>query len=156
MNETTFTDKLREVGLSIARGDCDSVKIPERYVMQCLDGRKSANKPAAYIRQIIGRVPEVEEKGRVSVSRCEDLDPESNNYGDFYYDVRIVQGEKRKVYNKAALEKAVAKAKRQVAEQMLKVSPSLANYTPEEYATLAKAVAEFHAIIKDNFLAEEE
>ncbi|AGI61417.1 hypothetical protein pSf1_0034 [Shigella phage pSf-1] len=39
---------------------------------------------------------------------------------------------------------------------MLKVSPSLANYSPDEYETLAKAIADFHAIIKETYLNDEE
>lgn len=155
MSDNSLTDNLRSVGLALANGKNDVVKIPDAYIQEQLRGKKSAINPTAYIRQIVSRVPEVAEKGRVSVTRSV-FGQEDERYGMTCYEVRLVEGGKRKVYNKAALDKAVAKAKRQVAESVLAISPSLANYKPEEYETLAKVVADIHAIIKKTYLNDEE
>ncbi|QHR65326.1 hypothetical protein vojen_5 [Escherichia phage vojen] len=155
MSESVFANELRKVAIALASGLHESIQIPERWVRQHLEGKKSASNAGSYIRQIMGRVPEVAEKGRVSVSK-KPYGPDSEYFGENYFDVAIVSAPNRRVYNKAALEKAVAKAKRQVAESMLKVSPNLANYSPDEYETLAKAIADFHAIIKETYLNNEE
>lgn len=155
MSESAFTDELRKVAIALVDGAHESIQIPERWVKQNLDGKKSASNAGSYLRQIMGRVPGVMEKGRISVTK-KPYGDDSEYFGENYFDVAIVNAPNRKVYNKAALEKAVAKAKRQVAESMLKVSPILANYSPDEYETLAKAIADFHAIIKEAYLNDEE
>lgn len=154
MSEQSFTDTLRRAAIVLAKGEEETIKIPDAYLQVHMFGKKSANNPAAYIRQIMSRVPEVAERGRVSVTRGV-YGPEDENFGSTFYEVRIVEG-RRKVYNKEALERAVRQAKRKVAEAIIDMSPNLANYAPEEYETLSKAVADFHAMIKKTFLEDEQ
>lgn len=144
----SFNDQLREAAIKLATGEKEVIEIPQKLVDNEMGNIKDK---LAYIRTIMGRVKEVEAVGRISVKRGEITDPNHDYFGAAIVEARLVTGTKKKVLGKKDIESLVAKAEQKAAKKMLKLSPNLANYTPDEYATLAKVVADFHQIIRESF-----
>ncbi|QEG04984.1 hypothetical protein H1N78_gp29 [Shigella phage JK16] len=65
MSEQSLTDTLRRAAIMLANGEEEAIKIPDAYLQVHMFGKKSASNPAAYIRQIMSRVPEVAERSRL-------------------------------------------------------------------------------------------
>lgn len=156
MENISFTDKLREAAKALASGSKDEIVLSAGFLEYELSGKKAATTPGAYIRTIMGRVPEVKEIGTIKVKKsiCEDVD--SDYLGMEIYTVTVSKEKRKKVFNKAEVDRAKRDAVAKAAERFLLVSPCLANYTPEEYATIAKVMQEIHGIIKDQFINSED
>lgn len=155
MQNQSFNDKLRLAARALATGELPELIIPYSAISKALAGKKSMEAPASYIRTIMNRVSEVREVGSVKVKKGECKNPEHDYFGMDVFTITICTSDRKTIYDKKDVERIKKATARKVAEKMLTLSPNLANYAPEEYATLAKAVAEFHEIIKANFLKEE-
>ena len=156
MQEVTFADKLREAAVALAKGDYEHIDIKSSTLMSALAGKQSADKPAAYIRMIMGRVPEVMEQGRISIKKFEVEDAEHDDFGMLMYRVTIAKDKKRKVFTQKDIDRIAAKERNKIAKQLMELSPNLANYAPEEYATLAKVVEDYRKIIHNALVTEGE
>lgn len=156
MQNTSFTDKLRQAAKALANGSETEISIPMALLSQELDGRKAADNPASYIRTIMSRVPEVKESGSIKVKKVFCDDEESKFFGMEIYKITLSSERRKTVYSKADLERHKQKAVSKAAERFLALSPNLANYTPEEYATVAKVMQELNGLIKLNFMNEDE
>lgn len=156
MQNTSFTDKLRQAAKALANGSETEISIPMALLSQELDGRKAADNPASYVRTIMSRVPEVKESGSIKVKKVFCDDEESKFFGMEIYKITLSSERRKTVYSKADLERHKQKAVSKAAERFLALSPNLANYTPEEYATVAKVMQELNGLIKLNFMNEDE
>lgn len=155
MENQSFNDKLRAAARALAIGDIQELVIPFNAIVAALAGKKSATSPASYIRTTMNRVAEVREAGTVKVKKGECNNPESDYFGMDVLTITICTTDRKTIYDKKDVERIKKATARKVAEKILTLSPNLANYAPEEYATLAKAVAEFHELVKSNFITEE-
>ncbi|QDH94205.1 hypothetical protein [Escherichia phage vB_EcoS_PHB17] len=155
MQEQTFSDNLRGAARALASGEKDKIVIPSGVIEMVLAGKSAAKNPASYIRTTMNRVPEVKAVGSIKIKKsyCEDED--SDHYGSDIYTLTIVKGGRKTVYTKADVERIKAQAVSKAVERFLTLSPSLANYTQEEYATVAKVMGEINALVKVNFEVEE-
>jgi hypothetical protein len=156
MQNTSFTDKLRQAAKALANGSETEISIPMALLSQELDGRKAADNPASYVRTIMSRVPEVKELGSIKVKKVFCDDEESKFFGMEIYKITLSSERRKTVYSKTDLERHKQKAVSKAAERFLALSPNLANYTPEEYATVAKVMQELNGLIKLNFMNEDE
>lgn len=155
MDDMSFTDKLREAARALADGSKSEIVIPGGLLSQVLSGKKAADNPAAYVRTTMIRVPEVKAVGTIKIKKslCEDC--ESDYYGMEVFTVSLTQERRKTVYTKADVERIKRQAVNKAAERFMMLSPNLANYTPEEYATVAKVMQELNALTKINFVTEE-
>lgn len=151
-----FNNKLRDAARALAEGSEEKISIRVKAIQAVLGELKSASNPAGYIRPIMERVPEVKLAGSLSIRKREETDPEHEYFGDTYLDITINRNKKKRVFMKEDIEKAKTEGQRRTVEKVLRMSPNLANYTPDEYALLGKVVAEFHDIIRAEFITEEE
>ncbi|EDV3179104.1 hypothetical protein CSP48_004015 [Salmonella enterica subsp. arizonae] len=156
MQDLSLTDKLRKAAKALADGSESEVIIPLGLLSQELAGKKSSENPASYVRTIMSRVPEVKEFGSIRVKKTVCDDGESNMFGMEIYRITLSSERRKTVYGKADVERHKRKAVNKAAEKFMMLSPNLANYTPEEYATVAKVMQELNALIKLNFINEGE
>lgn len=150
-----FNDKLREAARKLANGDEMEIVIPHNFVSSMLAGKKSADNPVSYIRNTMMRVAEVKAVGSLRVTKSECKDEESNFFGMDIYTVTLNREGRKTVYSKKDVDRIKAVTAMRTAEKIMKISPNLANYAPEEYATIAKVIAEMQAQIKEQFINEE-
>lgn len=156
MQNMSFTDKLREAAKALANGSQEEIVIPSNVFERQLSGLKSAETPSAYIRSIMNRVPEIKEIGTVKIKKTTCDDSDSDYVGMEIYTVTVSKEKRKKVFNKAEVDRAKRDAVAKAAERFLLVSPCLANYEPEEYATISKVMQEIHEIVKSQFINSEE
>lgn len=156
MEDMTFTDKLREAARALADGSKSEIVIPGGLLAQVLEGKKAADNPAAYVRTTMIRVPEIKAAGSIKIKKSLCNDDESDYFGMEIYTVTLTQERRKTVYTKTDVERHKRQAVNKAAERFLMLSPNLANYAPEEYATVAKVMQELNALIKINFMTEEE
>ena len=67
INRAAFCDTLRDIGRAIGSGERETVFMPEVYLRSRVEGGDTIT--ASYMRQIINRVPEVKQKGVISIKR---------------------------------------------------------------------------------------
>lgn len=156
MESMSFNDKLRKIAREIAIGEKSGVIISVEEVKDELYGKTSAANPASYIRTIMSRVPEVKERGTIKIKKSICDNDESKLFGQEIYTVTVTQETRKTVYNKADVERIKRQAIAKTAEKFLLLSPNLANYTPDEYATVAKVMQEIHALVKVQFINNED
>lgn len=155
MEEQTFTENLRGAARALASGEKERVIIPTGVISMVLAGKKAAKNPASYIRTTMNRVPEVKAVGSIKIKKSYCNDEESNHYGGDIYTITISRGARKTVYTKADVERIKQQATSKAVDRFLTLSPNLANYAPEEYATVAKVMGELNALVKVNFDLED-
>lgn len=151
-----FTNKLRAAAKALANGDLPEIVIPHKAVAFVLAGKKSSDNPTAYIRNTMSRVSEVKAVGSISVKKSMCNDDESDHFGDDVYTVTINRETRKTVYSKKDVERIKAATASKTAARIMKISPNLANYAPDEYATIAKVIEEIQEQIKSQFINDNE
>ena len=146
--EEKFTDKLRAMAVSLGTGEKEEITIPLNAIAHELRDIASKDSPAAYIRNTMNRVTEIKEKGAVSIKKKVVDDVESDYYQMEYFSITLNQGKRKKVFNQAEVEAVRADEREKLINKILALSPAITNYAPEEYATLAKVVADYQDMIK--------
>lgn len=156
MENITFNDKLRAAAKALAAGEQDEIIMTARFLEHEFEGKKCATNPSSYVRTTMNRVPEVKEVGTIKIkkSTCDDVD--SDHFGIEIYTITLSKEKRKQVFTKEDVTRIKRQVEAKVAEKFLMVSPNLANYAPEEYATIAKVMKEIHDIVKAQFLSEEE
>ena len=156
MENMSFTEKLREAAKALASGEKSEIVIPTGYLATELAGKKSSDNPASYVRTTMSRVPEVKMVGTIKIKKTMCDDDESNLFGMEIFKITLTHEKRKTVYSKADVERHKRQAVNKAAERFMTLSPNLANYAPEEYATVAKVMQELHALVKINFVNNED
>lgn len=156
MENMSFTEKLREAAKALASGEKTEIVIPTGYMATELAGKKSSENPASYVRTTMSRVPEVKAIGTVKIKKSLCTDYDSNLFGMEVFTITLSSEKRKTVYSKADVDRIKRHAVAKAAERFMMLSPNLANYAPEEYATVAKVMQELHALVKINFVNNED
>lgn len=138
-----FRDSLRSFAAQLALGEIDSFPITDKLFENCTDETFQKKVTASYIRTICNRVKEVEERGRVSVTRLEDEDR-----GISYYEVTMVEGVKpQKTFGAKDLPAIEHKVRLKVLSELRKISPDISDLEGEQLIGAAQAVRRFKDVI---------
>lgn len=156
MENMGFTEQLRKAAKALASGDKKEIVIPVGYITTQLTGKKSCDNPSSYVRTTMSRVPEVKAIGTVKIKKSMCTDDDSNLFGMEVFTITLSSEKRKTVYSKADVDRIKRHAVAKAAERFMMLSPNLANYAPEEYATVAKVMQELHALVKINFVNNED
>ncbi|HAK2374301.1 TPA: hypothetical protein H1940_004731 [Salmonella enterica] len=152
----SFAEKLRQAAKALASGDKKEIVIPAGYIATELAGMKSGDNPSSYVRTTMTRVPEVKAIGTVKIKKSTCMDDDSDLFGVEVFTITLSSERRKTVYSKADVERIKRRAVAKTAERFMMLSPNLANYAPEEYATIAKVMQELNAMVKSQFIDNED
>lgn len=144
INRAAFCDTLRDIGRAIGSGERETVFVPEVYLRSRVEGGDTIT--ASYMRQIINRVPEVKQKGVISIKR------KVTDEGDgFVFTLteakskpRVLTGEEIDEIAEKRAEKAVSK----ILNHLVNVMPNITDLEGDKLAGACEAIVRYQDMIR--------
>lgn len=144
INRAAFCDTLRDIGRAIGSGERETVFMPEVYLRSRVEGGDTIT--ASYMRQIINRVPEVKQKGVISIKR------KVTDEGDgFVFTLteakskpRVLTGEEIDEIAEKRAEKAVSK----ILNHLVNVMPNITDLEGDKLAGACEAIGRYQDMIR--------
>lgn len=144
MTRKEFCNMLRDIGAAIGGGERDEVSMPLLYIHANVDDGHEIT--AAYMRQIINRVPEIKKRGAISIKRST-----GDNGCCYVFSLdekdskpRVLTGEEIDEIAEKRAEKAVSK----ILNHLVNVMPNITDLEGDRLAGACDAIVRYQDMIR--------
>lgn len=148
INRAAFCDTLRDIGRAIGSGERETVFMPEVYLRSRVEGGDTIT--ASYMRQIINRVPEVKQKGVISIKR------KVTDEGDGFVFTLTEAKSKPRVLTGDDIAKLEIKWRAKFIAQLLKTQPRISDLEGERLEGAAIALERMNEMLSEMVKMEDE
>lgn len=144
INRAAFCDTLRDIGRAIGSGERETVFMPEIYLRSRVEGGDAIT--ASYMRQVVNRVPEVKQKGVISIKR------KVTDEGDGFVFTLTEAKNKPRVLTGEEIdeiaEKRAEKAVRKILNHLVNVMPNITDLEGDKLAGACEAIVRYQDMIR--------
>lgn len=148
INRAAFCDTLRDIGRAIGSGERETVFMPEVYLRSRVEGGDTIT--ASYMRQIINRVPEVKQKGVISIKR------KVTDEGDGFVFTLTEAKSKPRVLTGDDIAKLEIKWRAKFIAQLLKTQPRISDLEGDRLEGAAIALERMNEMLNEMVKMEDE
>nr|CAI9421007.1 hypothetical protein NTNURWAK_00065 [Escherichia phage morffagbaw] len=148
INRAAFCDTLRDIGRAIGSGERETVFMPEVYLRSRVEGGDTIT--ASYMRQIINRVPEVKQKGVISIKR------KVTDEGDGFVFTLTEAKSKPRVLTGDDIAKLEIKWRAKFIAQLLKTQPRISDLEGERLEGAAIALERMNEMLNEMVKMEDQ
>ncbi|UGV22668.1 hypothetical protein FULANO1_67 [Escherichia phage vB_EcoD_Fulano1] len=141
INRAAFCDTLRDIGRAIGSGERETVFMPEIYLRSRVEGGDAIT--ASYMRQVVNRVPEVKQKGVISIKR------KVTDEGDGFVFTLTEAKSKPRVLTGDDIAKLEIKWRAKFIAQLLKTQPRISDLEGERLEGAAIALERMNEMLNE-------
>lgn len=141
INRAAFCDTLRDIGRAIGSGERETVFMPEVYLRSRVEGGDAIT--ASYMRQVVNRVPEVKQKGVISIKR------KVTDDGDGFVFALTEAKSKPRVLTGDDIAKLEIKWRAKFIAQLLKTQPRISDLEGERLEGAAIALERMNEMLNE-------
>lgn len=148
INRAAFCDTLRDIGRAIGSGERETVFMPVMYLSSRVENGDAIT--ASYMRQVVNRVPEVKQKGVISIKR------KVTDEGDGFVFTLTEAKSKPRVLTGDDIAKLEIKWRAKFIAQLLKTQPRISDLEGERLEGAAIALERMNEMLSEMVKMEDE